>query len=354
LDKKKMKPLSYLVAILIVIALACLADLAYFAARYQTLYDTTHPSLYSSTDVSEAYMTCPRNLKPDFERRKTEGFEKMKSLRVVFCALCRNVENTLPLFIQRIELTAKHFSDYRVVLFENDSKDNTRKMILDWQNTNPHVEVISCYPDVAPEKDCRLQVEELYVVGAVSPTRFEKMSYFRNQYLKVVQTKYMDYDFMIVIDSDCRGPFSVGGLATCFTYEFDVAIAMGLFILPGSSLMGGYRTAYDVMAYVERNDTTDRSNWGKTEYYKFFIASIRLASKHPVGSPPVIVNSGFNGLAVYKMSSLKDVNYEPSTCEHIGLHKNMREKGFDKIYIMPSLVSFAGSQGPPSLFTSWR
>jgi len=67
--------------------------------------------------------------------------------------------------------------------------------------------------------------------------------------------------------------------------------------------------------------------------------------------------SAFNGLAIYKMSSILDSRYiiAPKSCGHVGLDDNMRQNNHDKLFINPSMLLYAGMQGPTNRFkTAWE
>jgi hypothetical protein len=50
----------------------------------------------------------------------------------------------------------------------------------------------------------------------------------------------------------------------------------------------------------------------------------------PVGSPPIRMNSAFGGLAVYRTEAFTapGVHYAGGDCEHVALHKSMRQAGY--------------------------
>jgi hypothetical protein len=65
------------------------------------------------------------------------------------------------------------------------------------------------------------------------------------------------------------------------------------------------------------------------------------------------VNQAFGGLAIYKMSSIKNCNYTPHDnnyiCEHTIFTNNMKRNGYSNFYINPKLIFLVGKQGPDNL-----
>lgn len=152
----------------------------------------------------------------------------MKQSRVVICGLARNCATSLECIERRVEETGSLFKDYRVVLFENDSKDTTRLVLKQWQKRNSKVHLIEC-----KIPDCKFGSPTAYVEGGCSPNRFERMANFRNQYLAYVNRHYKKFDYLIVVDMDLKGPWSLDGLASSFGFSnWDGIFACGLHTTP--------------------------------------------------------------------------------------------------------------------------
>lgn len=67
----------------------------------------------------------------------------MAETRVAITGLARDVGRILPLTIRRVEHLANCFADARVVVFENDSRDDTRLLLCRWAGDDPRVDVTS-------------------------------------------------------------------------------------------------------------------------------------------------------------------------------------------------------------------
>ena len=74
-----------------------------------------------------------------------------------------------------------------------------------------------------------------------------------------------------------------------------------------------------------------------------------MGKKSKIGDDLIKCTSGFNGMAIYKMEALTNSSYLNNTnryCEHIDLHQDMYNKGYDKIYFNPNMILFIGQGGP--------
>ena len=55
------------------------------------------------------------------------------SFKIIFTGAVQNAENYLPAVIMNIENLTKLFSEAAYIFIENDSTDNTKKILKDWR-----------------------------------------------------------------------------------------------------------------------------------------------------------------------------------------------------------------------------
>jgi hypothetical protein len=168
----------------------------------------------------------------------------------------------------------------------------------------------------------------------------KKMSTYRNVIKKYVDVNFSDYDYFMVIDTDASGGFSLNGLAYSFgiNNNWDMMSAYGL---TGLVLTLGKLVYHDYIALC--NDISYNSIKDSIK--------INLINKNDGLIP---VDNAFGGLTIYKMSSIKNVDYTPHDdkyiCEHTIFSNNMKMNGYNKFYINPKLVFLVGKQGDSYLF----
>ena len=245
-----------------------------------------------------------------------EGRARANGSSAVFCSLARDVAGNLPYFMARVEKLADSFDDFHIVIFENDSQDDTLSLLKQWSNHRSQVHIISEGLDHPRLSD-------------MSSERTKNMAYYRNKYLTYIRENGIidEVDYVFVADSDLLGGWS---------YE-------GIF----HSL--GWPEVWSVMA---SNGILYREIGGKLQriFYDWW-ALRRLGSEKPGkavdvnlsiynrGEPPFQVNSAFGGLAIYKAASLRnDLQYLDSDCDHPTLHHQMRKRGH-KIYLNPNQIT---------------
>jgi len=258
------------------------------------------------------------------------GFETMRTKRIVFGGLCMNSREKVPDILKRIKHLGSYFKEYAFVVFENDSSDGTREELEKYGVT-----LVPCHED----SNCKLKQKGAVQHGATSEMRMKKMADYRNRLINCISEKYGTYDCVCILDLDIVGPVDVRGFAHSFgSYnQWDCISAQGL---NGTTLTCGFPLYYDALAYS--NSTL------KFSYLNMFLIFL-MATSYKVGDSPYRVNSGFCGLALYKMKALQNADYTPKDgkyiCEHVILHKNMIDQGHDKIYINPNMIVLVGAQG---------
>ena len=169
------------------------------------------------TDFPESKFACDPSAWDDYQRRVARGRDRMRTGRAVFCGLARDVRDSLPSVSARIELAGAMFADYRVVLYENDSRDGTLGYLWAWQQENPRVTVLSEFIETPRWGQVR------------DAGRMAQMADCRNRYLSHVIAHFADFDYAVVLDTDLPNGFSYEGLVSTFGYQqWDVMGSNGL------------------------------------------------------------------------------------------------------------------------------
>jgi hypothetical protein len=265
------------------------------------------------------------------------GYNIAKDSKIVFCGLCRDIESRIIKNIEMLEETAKYFYDYRIVLFENDSQDQTREQIRQKTKSNPKIILINCGQD---NPDCIFKDKKMYDYGDLSAKRIERMSFFRNQYLKYIQKHLSDYDFTMMVDMDVQGYYNLDGLMEALAQpKWDAILVNGRMPVPGT--FGLRELMYDALAYVgqqtEYESLTRSSKKASFQDMVHKIMDMQLYNEKWIS-----VKSGFNGCGIYKMKSIMNCEFNSDyICEWIGFHKQMETKLISRDWKL-----YVGWQGP--------
>jgi hypothetical protein len=242
----------------------------------------------------------------------------MAGSRVVICGLARNIGRYLPLTIARIERLGRMFADYRVFLYENDSIDDTPAQLAQWTGRNRHVAVVSevCHKRQHP--------------SVRSLERAADMAAYRDRCQHEVANRWPDFDHVCVVDTDLPDGWSYDGVAHSFgSGEWDFVGSYGI-IYQRQRLIPNKALHYDVWAFrpLGSFEPLDSRAGNDMSWRR--------------GDALLPVNSCFGGLGLYRMPAWLAARYQGGDCEHVPLHREMRERGFSRLYLNPSQIALYG------------
>ena len=266
------------------------------------------------SDFPEGLFPVRRESLASYRERVDIGRIRMSQSRTVICGLCRNVRHFLPRFAARAERLGAMFSDYRVVLFENDSNDATLEFLRDWQGKNERVHILS-------ERLGTIRYPQIR-----SGERGTRMAEYRNRYRDFAVEHFSDFDCAIVIDTDLPGGWSYDGLANTFGFEdWDFVGSNGLIHEHGDDFSDWRQ--FDAWAFRSVDHPEPHST--------FEVSSMVFER----GDAPLRVFGCFGGLGVYRMDAFRTCRYRGTDCEHVELHNQMRLAGFNRLYLNPSQIA---------------
>jgi hypothetical protein len=267
-----------------------------------------------------------------FTTEYIEGKEKMKNSSLSICSIVRDCGMNLKNNIPRIELLRTLFKDSEVIVFENDSKDNTLEVLRNWERSSSKINIFSEVFNSSTIPTDSVEHGNRYF----SKYRIGKMVTFRNKYLHFLNNNGINRDYVIIIDLDISN-FDIDGIIHSFGMQtpWDCISANGISL--SSRFVKQYHDSYALIEHGRLNDVQTEQS--------IRVNRIRYSAMK-TGQGPLAVDSAFGGLAVYKWNSIKDLYYScldnnddrvQCKSEHVGLHKMMKDKGHFNIYINPAM-----------------
>lgn len=245
-----------------------------------------------------------------------------RSLPLVICGCCRDVEAHLPRVLASMHAIGSQFREYRIVIFENDSRDATRR-ILEEEHALFPAGITLLLEDNMP-----------------SPKRTERLAHIRNRLLETARSiDPGNQGLLLMMDMDDVA--AEGTLAetihTCFDYPYESWDMLAA---------NPRRVYYDVWALRIRHhiefDFAERCtrHSDPVSIRKYFLRFRRRVR----GSDRLLpVLSAFGGAALYKMRALQGKHYiglnddGGEVCEHLSLHAQMIEEG-GRLFINTRMV----------------
>lgn len=214
-------------------------------------------------------------------------FSATISEKVLICGICRNIEDAIPNTIRSIQELGSQFSDYRVIIYENNSTDNTKSLMRDWAKKDSHLIYIS-----EQLSSRRLAKESSMQIN----NRYEKIARARNIVLDVAMKKsFDDYKYVIWADLDFLEPWDIASTVDTILHpqqEWDAVLAYG---------------AYDLLALRSPELPIGFELVGAT-YWKQLDELKQQFILDPNG-PWKKVYSAFGGMGIYKRDAMRGCRY---------------------------------------------
>lgn len=272
----------------------------------------------------EDFWTPSAENKKKYFERINRGIKTASESSVCIISLVRDCISVIPFHVGRLEKLGNLFKSYDSIIFENDSSDGTDIFLKKTFATKTnHILISKYYGHERCGSDTSIE-------------RREKMAFYRNQYLNIIQQVNNDnsFDYIIICDEPIGG-FSYLGIMNSLGFEKDWSV------IGSNSLIYDYheekhrRLYYDSWAFDFLNEDNG------PEYSKELQEKLNLM-RYERGEEPFLVNSCFGGLAIYKSNILKNVQYNETNCDHKTIHSMIRANGH-KIYMNPSQIALYNS-----------
>ena len=236
-------------------------------------------------------------------------------MSVIVCGCTKNSASYIYKHLQLLYDMYPLFKTFKMLVYENDSTDNTVNILEEFKKTHPFFDYISENLDNRPRTDI--------------------LAHGRNTLLRHIQ----GFEYMIMTDlDDVIATFKPGQIKYLFEHnEWDGLLA---------NCLGKY---YDIWALrIERDKWTplspfqviDYDCWEKAQQYR----TKQVISQHqiniPVSTPLIPVNSAFGGFGIYKVNKINGRynGYGGRRCEHVEFHKGMN------LFICPKFLVNKQSQ----------
>ena len=270
-----------------------------------------------------------------FDLLYQRGVAEVKDKRILFCGMVRDSEAEVKRNIPVIERMATYFSDYRVVIVENNSKDSTKAVLLSWEARNPKVTAIcNDFDESKYDAIPKAPVYNKYY----SRRRIEKYCDYRNIYCDYIREELnFDSDYYVEIDLDIA-KIDVEGFITSFgnNLEWNGIIANGY-----SYSTKLKRRHHDTYCLIECGKENLPDSQEKIDYYREAFEPFKK------GMPFIRIGAGMGGMIIWKTKERKDIRYMviPNNhgsvevyCDHVCIFKQLAERGYDKFFLNPNLV----------------
>lgn len=247
------------------------------------------------------------------------GRVEARRRKLAVVSICRNAMPHLTNTLRLIDELAGFWRDCVFYAYENDSSDETAATldafaIRQWA-TIEH--------DTLGGQDVR----------GFQPERTIRLAKCRSRCQGWVRRYAADAEYVLVLDADPHGGFSVDGILNSLGWfcefrgesfhrrEPGAMASYSLFMRQEET--GDFGAAqYDAWA-------ARLSTWEDDRRMQWFHLLMP-----PVGSQPIPMNSAFGGACLYRREAYLAGTYEGGDCEHVALHRSMQRAGY-QLFLNP-------------------
>lgn len=258
---------------------------------------------------------------PSYAEHVEYGRVEARRQKLAIVSIARNAMPWLPNTLRLVDELAGLWRDCVYYVYENDSTDETAETL----------DAFALRQWVTVEHDTLGGLD----ARGFDRERTERLAHCRSRCQQWVRTHASDAGYVMVLDTDPHGGFSVGGVLNSLGWFCEMlgdswnrrepgAMASHSLFIRREDDDGNFGVAsYDAWAA--------RLNWweDRRDHAWFHLLN------PPVGSPPIPMNSAFGGLCLYRREAYLAGVYDGSDCEHVPFHKAMQKAGY-QLFLNPS------------------
>lgn len=256
-----------------------------------------------------------------------ENCKDIQKYKVVMLGCCKDVANYLHKNLMILELLGNQFLDYRMIIYENDSSDITRQILMEYKNE---------------------RFKFIFENNLDIKERTERLAYIRNilldHYHQIQESFQAEYMMMIDLDDRLFSGKIINSISSCFGFDvnqWDVLtgnqseIYYDIYALRIKNLIE-YDFLQEILKIKKKISDKRRKRLTHRILNRF---------NHPPMPPShlVPVDSAFGAVSIYKSSSIKNAKYigingTVPICEHVPFHKTICKNG-GKIFINSRMLT---------------
>ena len=264
--------------------------------------------------------------------------------KLIIVGCIKNSEPYMSLINVNLKQIETLFSEVSYIFIENDSVDNTKKILNQWKSEKKNFEYFS-----------------LDGLDSYEKSRTIRLEITRNAYIHKIksQAKYHNYDYMMVVDMDDVFTLPIDLI------EFENAVK---FLSEKESHAAVFanqeKNYYDLWA-LRHPSYCSKDFWhsvlqnaisGMSDMDAFNLEFDKIPKFFPKNDPPILVSSAFGGLGIYKLNYVlanqlsylghdyfyfgdNSLNFTKlQTCEHVNFNRGIRVQG-GELFIYTTLIN---------------
>ena len=220
-------------------------------------------------------------------------------MNVIICGVVKQCGNVIKRNIDLAIKTGELFNKYKVIVYENNSTDNTKEVLGNYLHTE---NIVIICEDIDPIEIRNNSKSWSYtsITGNNSPCRVEQICNARNKVLEELNKNiYDEYNYVIWIDMDCNS-WSIDGIMDSMNKrdQWDIIYANGIEKKDKSEY-------YDLYAY-----RTETFLYGPELLGEPFWRNLPKFDITDLSENLIPVYSAFGGIGIFKKDIFKNHKYD--------------------------------------------
>ena len=235
----------------------------------------------------------------------------MLPYKVIICGVVKNVEKYIENNIKYCIDTGNLFQDYKIIIYENNSTDNTKQILSKYLDNDKIKISMEDIPYETIKSNSKIWTAT-FRTGSDHPCRIEQISNARNKVVdEYNKPEYDNYDYIIWIDLDSKG-WDLNGIKNSFDCKNDWDA-----VFSGKNFYDHY--AFRLNPNIKHRDpiyneienyselfcigpeSLGQTYWGLRTHFNVNFNKINKL---------IPVYSAFNGIGIYKKELFKENRYD--------------------------------------------
>jgi glycosyltransferase involved in cell wall biosynthesis len=251
--------------------------------------------------------------------------EFISKKKILFAGCARNCATSVAASLSTLSKLGKYFYNHEVIIFENDSTDETRETLENARDT----------------QQLPLTIVTQSGLDKILPQRTQRLAHARNTVLETTREKYSEFDYLCWADMDgiVNENFSTNGFLSNFSLD---QVWDGVFPVTNTFYYDIWALRHSVLCPEDYHSQMERSDAALgNDFIVGYHAHMRQSRLQNLPTW-LSVDSAFGGMGIYKISSIANARYQgmiddTPICEHVPFNTKIVQNG-GRLYINPAFT----------------
>lgn len=269
-------------------------------------------------------------------------------VKVIICGVCKNVGNYIENSINISKKIGEKVDDYRIIIYENNSTDNTKAILSKYIDNNKFKIIMEDFSDEYIRKNSKIWSYK-EITGSDHSCRIEQITNARNKLIdEINKPEYDDFNVIVMVDLD-HSDWNIDGVIDSINKVYNNKNMV---------IYGKTTSYYDYFAL--RSLHSNYTILGPELVGEYFANNFNKGFLNFKSRNLLEVYSAFNSIGVYNKEVLKDTKYSCVYNENVKkVYKNILNSNPNLVNMFKNEISndcpkFTGGIYDTELNVYWK